>query len=101
VNIGAMFRITKAAVPHMKAGGAIINTTSVNLDTPKPTLLAYASTKGAIQNFTGGLAQLLADKGIRANCVAPGPIWTPPIPATMPEGEVKKFGSSVPMKRAG
>jgi len=101
VNIGAMFRITKAAVPHMKNGGAIINTTSVNLDTPKPTLLAYAATKGAIQNFTGGLAQLLAEKKIRANCVAPGPIWTPLIPATMPEEQVKKFGSSVPMKRAG
>ena len=100
-NIGAMFRITKAAVPHMKNGGAIVNTTSVNLDSPKPTLLAYAATKGAIQNFTGGLAQLLADKGIRANCVAPGPIWTPLIPATMPEEQVKEFGSSVPMKRPG
>jgi hypothetical protein len=101
VNIGAMFRVTKAALPHMKPGAAIVNTTSVNVDTPKPTLVAYAATKGAIQNFTGSLAQLLADKGIRVNCVAPGPIWTPLIPATMPPDEVKKFGSSVPLKRAG
>lgn len=100
-NIGAMFRITKAAVPHMPSGSAIINTTSVNADTPKPTLLAYAATKGAIQNFTAGLAQLLAEKGIRANCVAPGPVWTPLIPATMPPDTVKSFGSEVPMKRPG
>lgn len=84
VNIGAMFRLTKAAVPHMKTGSSIINTASINADAPKPTLLAYAATKAAIQDFTGGLAQLLAEKGIRANCVAPGPIWTPLIPATMP-----------------
>lgn len=101
VNIGAMFRITKAAVPHMKPGAAIVNTTSVNADTPKPTLLPYATTKGAIQNFTGGLAQLLADKGIRANCVAPGPVWTPLIPSTMPAEQVKSFGQDVPMKRPG
>lgn len=101
VNIGAMFRITKAAVPHMKAGGSIINTASVNADTPKPKLLAYSATKGAIQNFTGGLAQLLADKGIRSNCVAPGPIWTPLIPATMPPEQVNSFGTEVPMQRPG
>jgi NAD(P)-dependent dehydrogenase (short-subunit alcohol dehydrogenase family) len=101
VNIHAMFYLTKAAVPHMKKGGAIINTTSINADTPNPTLLAYATTKGAIQNFTAGLAQLLAEKGIRANAVAPGPIWTPLIPSTMPEDAVEKFGGNVPMKRPG
>jgi len=100
-NIGAMFRITKAALEHMKEGGAIVNTTSVNADSPNPGLIAYASTKGAIQNFTGGLAQLLAERGIRVNCVAPGPIWTPLIPSTMPSEKVKNFGSQVPMKRPG
>jgi NAD(P)-dependent dehydrogenase (short-subunit alcohol dehydrogenase family) len=100
-NIHAMFYLVKAAVPHMPEGSAIINTTSVNADTPSSQLLAYATTKGAIQNFTGGLAQLLAEKGIRVNCVAPGPIWTPLIPSTMPSEKVKEFGSQVPMKRPG
>ncbi|MEX3786735.1 glucose 1-dehydrogenase [Paraburkholderia sp. BR14374] len=100
-NIGAMFRITRAAVRHMKPGGAIINTSSINADHPNPGLIAYATTKGAIQNFTGGLAQLLAEKGIRANCVAPGPIWTPLIPSTMPPEKVEQFGKQVPMKRPG
>jgi NAD(P)-dependent dehydrogenase (short-subunit alcohol dehydrogenase family) len=101
VNIHAMFYLTKAAVPHMKPGSAIINTASINADSPNPTLLAYASTKGAIQNFTAGLAQLLASKGIRANAVAPGPIWTPLIPSTMPEESVTNFGKQVPMQRPG
>jgi NAD(P)-dependent dehydrogenase (short-subunit alcohol dehydrogenase family) len=101
VNIHGMFYLTKAAVPHMKEGSAIINTASINADTPNPTLLAYATTKGAIQNFTAGLAQLLAEKGIRVNAVAPGPIWTPLIPSTMAEDAVAAFGKNVPMKRPG
>jgi NAD(P)-dependent dehydrogenase (short-subunit alcohol dehydrogenase family) len=101
VNIHAMFYLTKAAIPHMKEGSSIINTASINADAPNPMLLAYAATKGAIQNFTAGLAQLLAEKGIRANTVAPGPIWTPLIPSTMSEDAVSEFGKNVPMKRPG
>lgn len=101
VNIHAMFYLAKAAVPHMPPGSAIINTASINSDHPNPTLLAYATTKGAIHNFTAGLAQLVAEKGIRVNAVAPGPIWTPLIPSTMPEDTVAKFGSNTPMKRPG
>jgi NAD(P)-dependent dehydrogenase (short-subunit alcohol dehydrogenase family) len=101
VNIHAMFYLSKAAVLHMKPGSAIINTASINSDDPSPTLLAYATTKGAIHNFTAGLAQLLAPKGIRVNAVAPGPIWTPLIPSTMPSDKVKMFGQNTPMKRPG
>ncbi len=100
VNIHAMFYLTRAAVPHMAEGSSIMNTTSVQADN-RPEQLAYAATKGAIQNFTGGLSQMLADKGIRANCVAPGPIWTPLIPSTMPAEKVISFGEQVPMKRPG
>lgn len=100
-NIHAMFYLAKAAVPHMKPGSAIINTASINSDMPNPILLAYATTKGAIQNFTGGLAQMLAAKGIRVNAVAPGPIWTPLIPSTMPDEAVKNFGKQTPMQRPG
>jgi NAD(P)-dependent dehydrogenase (short-subunit alcohol dehydrogenase family) len=99
INIHAMFYLSKAAVPHMKPGSAIINTASINADVPNPTLLAYATTKGAIQNFTAGLAQLLAEKDIRANCIAPGPVWTPLIPSTMDEKAVSEFGKKYPMKR--
>jgi len=99
-NIGAMFRITKAALPHFASGGAIVNTASINADKPRPTLVPYAATKAAIQNFSASLAQLLAERGIRVNCVAPGPVWTPLIPSTMPAEQVKSFGAQTPMKRA-
>jgi NAD(P)-dependent dehydrogenase (short-subunit alcohol dehydrogenase family) len=100
-NLYAMFWLTKAAVPHMPEGGAVINTSSIQADSPSPNLLPYAMTKAAIQNFTGGLAQMLGKKGIRANCVAPGPIWTPLIPSTMPEEKVKTFGGDTALGRAG
>lgn len=100
-NIYAMFHLCKAAVPHMPPGGSIINTTSINAVKPKPMLLAYSLTKGAILNFSGNLAGALAEQGIRVNAVAPGPIWTPLIPSTMPVDQVASFGSEVPMKRPG
>jgi NAD(P)-dependent dehydrogenase (short-subunit alcohol dehydrogenase family) len=100
-NLSAMFHLVKAAVPHMQPGASIIGTSSVNSDTPLPTLLPYNVTKAGIANMCGALAQMLAPKGIRANSVAPGPIWTPLIPATMPEEQVKSFGEEVPLDRAG
>ena len=100
-NITAIFRICKAALPSMAPGSSIINTSSVNSDSPTPTLLPYATTKGAIANFSAGLAQMLGPKGIRVNSVAPGPIWTPLIVATMPEETASNFGSQTPLGRPG
>jgi NAD(P)-dependent dehydrogenase (short-subunit alcohol dehydrogenase family) len=100
-NIYAMFFLVKAAVPHMEKGANIINTTSIQGDSPSPNLLAYATTKGAISNFTAGLAQSLGKRGIRVNAVAPGPIWTPLIPSTMPDEKVKNFGKDTPLERPG
>ena len=101
INIHAMFRLVKAALPNLPQGSAIINTSSVNYDQPKPTLLPYATTKGAIANFTAGLAQMLGERGIRVNAVAPGPIWTPLIPSTMPPEQVEEFGKNTPLGRPG
>ncbi|WP_045388497.1 SDR family oxidoreductase [Falsirhodobacter sp. alg1] len=101
VNIHAPFWLTKAALPHMKPGSAIINTASINAGHPNPSLLAYATTKGAVQNFTVGLAQMLAPRGVRVNCVAPSTIWTPLIPSTMSDEEVTGFGGDTPMGRPG
>ena len=101
VNLSAMFTLCKDVIPHMPEGGSIINSSSVNSDMPSPQLAPYAMTKAGIANFTASLAQMYADKGIRANSVAPGPIWTPLIPATMPPEKVASFGDQVPLGRAG
>ena len=93
-NLYAMFWLSKAAIPHMRPGASIINTTSIEAYQPEPGLLDYASTKGAIVTFTKGLAQDLVAQGIRVNAVAPGPVWTPLIPATMPAEQVTQFGAS-------
>ena len=100
-NLTAMFVLCKDAIPHMPQGGAIINSSSVNSDMPSPDLAPYAMTKAAIANFTASVAQMYGEKGIRANSVAPGPIWTPLIPSTMPEEKVESFGADTPLGRAG
>jgi NAD(P)-dependent dehydrogenase (short-subunit alcohol dehydrogenase family) len=100
-NVSAMFWLVKAALPHMSAGSSIIGSSSVNSDMPSPTLAPYAATKAAIANYTASLAQLLGPRGIRVNSVAPGPIWTPLIPSTMPPERVEKFGSDTPLGRPG
>ncbi|BDX35087.1 oxidoreductase [Mycobacterium antarcticum] len=101
LNIGAYFYLVKAALPHMPPGASVIGSSSVNSDMPSPQLAPYAATKAAIANFSASLAQLLGEKGIRVNSVAPGPIWTPLIPATMPPEKVESFGSDTPLGRAG
>jgi NAD(P)-dependent dehydrogenase (short-subunit alcohol dehydrogenase family) len=100
-NISAMFHLCKAAVPHMGPGSSIIGSSSVNSDMPSPTLAPYAATKAAIANLCASLAQLLGERGIRVNSVAPGPIWTPLIPATMPPEKVESFGKDTPLGRPG
>jgi NAD(P)-dependent dehydrogenase (short-subunit alcohol dehydrogenase family) len=101
LNVGAYFYLLKAALPHMPSGSSVIGSSSVNSDMPSPTLAPYAATKAAIANFSASMAQLLGEKGIRVNSVAPGPIWTPLIPATMPSEKVKNFGDDTPLGRAG
>jgi len=100
-NLSAFFHMTKAALPHMSEGSSIIGSSSVNSDSPSPNLFPYAMTKAGIANMCAGLAQLLGPRGIRVNSVAPGPIWTPLIPSTMPPEKVEKFGGDTPLGRAG
>ncbi|MDX3458187.1 SDR family oxidoreductase [Streptomyces sp. ME02-8801-2C] len=96
-NLYGMFWLCKLALPHIPAGGSIINTTSVQAYKPSPHLLDYAMTKGAIVTFTQGLAQMVASDGVRVNAVAPGPVWTPLIPATLPD--TAEFGKQSPLGR--
>jgi NAD(P)-dependent dehydrogenase (short-subunit alcohol dehydrogenase family) len=100
VNVFAMFRLCKAILPQMKGGGSIINTGSIQSFDPSPGLIAYASTKAAIVSFTRSLASLAIKQGVRVNAVAPGPVWTPLIPSTMPKEKVKQFGSQTAFGRA-
>lgn len=100
-NISAMFYLVKDALPHLPEGASIIGSSSVNSDMPSPTLAPYAATKAAIANFGASLAQLLGNRGIRVNSVAPGPIWTPLIPSTMPPAKVEQFGQNTPLGRPG
>jgi NAD(P)-dependent dehydrogenase (short-subunit alcohol dehydrogenase family) len=100
-NLYAMFWLCKFALPHLRPGASILNTASVQGSTPSPELLDYATTKAGIINFTRGLAEMLAERGIRVNAVAPGPIWTPLIPATMPPEKVEGFGTQTPLGRVG
>ncbi|WP_435155165.1 SDR family oxidoreductase [Amycolatopsis sacchari] len=99
VNIHSYFRVTQAALPHLGEGGAIVNSASVNGLRGNKKLIDYSATKGAIIAWTYSMAQALAERGIRINCVAPGPVWTPLIPATMSPDHVESFGENVPMKR--
>lgn len=99
VNIIAMFHLVRHALPHMKPGSGIINTASIQAYQPNASILDYAATKGAIVTFTKGLAQELVERGIRVNCVAPGPVWTPLIVQSFPAEKVKEFGKQSPMKR--
>jgi NAD(P)-dependent dehydrogenase (short-subunit alcohol dehydrogenase family) len=99
-NVDPLFYLIKAAITHMGPGGSIVATTSINAEDPNPMLLPYATTKGTIRDFVAGAGQLLAERGIRVNAVAPGPVWTPLIPSTMPPEAVKKFGANTPIGRA-
>ncbi|MDP4332706.1 SDR family oxidoreductase [Curtobacterium sp. A7_M15] len=100
-NLSAYFHLVKAALPHLGAGSSIIGSSSVNSDNPKPNLAPYDVTKAGVANLSAALAQLLGERGIRVNSVAPGPIWTPLIPSTMPPEEVEQFGKQSPLGRPG
>jgi NAD(P)-dependent dehydrogenase (short-subunit alcohol dehydrogenase family) len=101
LNVWAYFHLVKAVLPHMPSGSSMIGRSSVNSDMPSPTLAPCAATTAAIANFSASLAQLLGEKGVRVNSVAPGPVWTPLIPSTMPLEKVVNFGDDTPLGRAG